>query len=254
MLRRAAAGALLAALCLVTLRIACSTGSPRRETNASALTTVGDRANQTNGSPLPPFAVVAESTYDIPAKTQIERHIVVDTSVTPQSARALLEAQHSELSARRGFRFHDSPTNVYIYLYATRAHAAAGEGLWLAMLDRSFGEVTPNIHVKEEAIADLHRPKVVKFGLSEAERIAVYQAIVTAEDSTDKAAQMRYPDPVRGSRAAYLANLRRQGEYREQLLDRAKRQLARRYGLTRAQLDSLTSEGMQRQWPMPPLR
>jgi hypothetical protein len=153
--------------------LACSTEAPERKTMASSQATAsGSRSGATSGpQPFTRFTIVAESTYDAPIKTQVERHIVVDSSITAQSARALLEAQHAGLSARRGFRFHDAPTNVYIYLYTTRERALAGQGLWLAMLNRSYGDVTPKVDVRDDAIADMHVPARTSFGLTEAERM-----------------------------------------------------------------------------------
>jgi hypothetical protein len=146
-------------LSVCLLPIACS--DPEKNAEQAAPT---EDTSPTSQVALPGFDVVNENISDTPIKTQVEQHIVVSGEITEENLRALLRQQHTEISNRRGFQHHNSPTNVYVYLYETEDKAKAGQGLWLAMSQMSHGETEPNLTVRIDQIARLGQEPQEKFG------------------------------------------------------------------------------------------
>ena len=129
----------------------------------------------------PQFEIVDEKIYDAPIKTEVEQHILVSGEVTEQNLRALLRQQHAEISSRKGFQYHFSPTNIHIYLYDTKEKAEAEKGLWLAMSTMSYSEREATILVKTDQITRLGQEPQEKFGMTEAERQQVYRELVLSD-------------------------------------------------------------------------
>lgn len=134
---------------------------------------------------LPEFRVVGERGSDTPIKTQIEQHIVVSGEITEENLRALLQKQHTEISNLRGFKHHDAPTNIYIYVYDKLDKATLDirdtvivkldQGLWIAMSEMSYGDTEPKLTVRSDLIARQDQEPQEKFALTEVERQEAYQ-------------------------------------------------------------------------------
>ena len=78
------------------------------------------------------YTVVEEKISDSTLKTESEQHIVVE-GMPPR--------RHSKLRsclARRGFRYYNLVTNIFIYVYASKEQALAGQGLWIRMITKGF--------------------------------------------------------------------------------------------------------------------
>ena len=70
-----------------------------------------------------------EEVYDQPVKTQIALDVVVeDENVTENQIKDLLNSLYSNSISRTGFKHHKHPTNVFIYIYSSKAKATF---LWL---------------------------------------------------------------------------------------------------------------------------
>jgi hypothetical protein len=198
----------------------------------------GEGPLASGATPSPPeFRLVAENVSDIPIKTQVEQHIVVSGVITEEKLRELLRKQHAEISARSGFKYHKSPTNIYVYLYGTEEKAKAGQGLWLAMSQMSFGETEQQITVRSEQIAQLGEKPQEKFGLSEKERQEVYKEMAQLDKRATDEAIERYP-----------SDIHKQLELERRLQEKYERALAKRRRLTPDQLQSTLVEGAAKQW------
>jgi hypothetical protein len=207
--------------------------------------------------PLPDYEIISNETDDTPSKVQVAQDIVVSGDITEEGLRALLDLQYRQIMQMRGFRFHNAPTAVYIYLYESRAKAASAGGLWLAARLQSHNG-TPDIYVKTDQIAHIGSEPEEKFGLSETKRHEIFTSIVRAErrgrDEAEE--QVPLPDPSRAgySQTTAMAALERQARLEGDLQERYRVQLAAKHNITREQLDSISLEGLKKQWPMPPVQ
>lgn len=190
--------------------------------------------------PLPEYEIVTDETSDTPIKVQVEQHILVSGDISEESLEALLRQQFDSAMKRRGFRHHDTPTNVYIYIYETREKAQAGQGLWLAMLQMGpLEEGLPEITVRAEQIARIGQEQEEIFGLSEDQRKQVFREIVSVERRATDDAMKREP-----------ANIDKQFALERKLVEKYKVDLAKKYNVTREQLDEISVEGLEKQWVM----
>lgn len=219
-------------LLVCLLPTACSDSGKNAEREASTENTLP--ASQ---APLPSFEVVDENVSDTPIKTQVEQHIVVSGQITDGDLHALLRQRHTEISNRRGFQHHNSPTNIYVYLYETEDKAKAGQGLWLAMSQMSYGEIEPKLTVRTDQIARLGKEPQKKFGLTEAERQEAFREFARLEKkATDEAIER------------YSSDINKQIDLERDLQEKYKNELAARFSLTRDQLQSIMVEGVTNQW------
>lgn len=157
---------------------------------------------------MPNYSVLNENVYDIPLKTQVELNILVSGEISETGLKALLNKLYSSTKAKKGFKYHNSPTNIYIYAFTSKERAESGMGQWIAMLQKSYGDVSPKISINERQIAQLGAEPEEKFGLSEATRKQIWSEIVKAEDRATKEAEERYPlDPTQSLRVGQLFEL-----------------------------------------------
>lgn len=149
-----------------------------------------------------------------------------------------------EVKGRRGFRYHSRPTNIYIYAYGSRTQALAGEGLWFAILEMSpLTDGKPRMQFRDSAMSSAGAPPVERFGLSRAKRQEIFRATVVAEDRAARGAEAQFPND-------YLKQAGRSGSLAEKYRD----EVARQYGISEAQLDSIGLEGITEKWVMGPVR
>ncbi len=166
-------------------------------------------------------------------------NILVSGNINEENLEALLRQQFDSVMKRRGFQYHDAPTNVYIYTYDTKEKAQAGQGLWLAMLQMSpSDEGEPKVTVWKEKIARIGQEPEEKFGLSEEQRKQVFKEIAAAElRATDEAIEREPSD------------INKQIDLERELTEKYKNELAQKYNLSRDQLDAISLEGVQN-WVM----
>lgn len=204
---------------------------------------------------LPTYSVLDEDIYDVPVKTQVTLNILVSGEISEPGLRALLNQLYSSTKARRGFKYHDSPTNIYIYAFTTKERAESGMGQWIAMLQKSYDDIKPTISINERQITQLGAKPEEKFGLSEAKRKQIWSEIVKAEDRATREVEQKYPlpDPLKPGYSQSVARkqLENQAELQGTLNEKYKDELAKKYGLTRKQLEEIAVEGFTKDWPFP---
>ena len=102
------------------------------------------------------YTIVDENIYDKPIKTQIEQHIVVSGIPTKAELKAEILKRYRAALARRGFRYYNPATNIYIYVYGTEQQARAGLGLWIGMIAKGFSDKgEPSVLINEARLAGL---------------------------------------------------------------------------------------------------
>lgn len=162
--------------------------------------------------------------YDTPLKTQLAVDLIVEDSLKEEKLRILLRALYGEAANLSGFKNSVHPTHVGIYAYASEAHLKAGMGQWVAMLNKTPQVPEPEILVNKHNIEATMRPAEDRFGMSEEQRLAIWNEIV-----------------LDGDRAIARGDLTR--SYRDVL--------ARKHNLTRDQIEEIADEGMEKNWPLP---
>ncbi len=207
-------------------------------------------------APMPKYEIVDRDRYDAPVKTQIVLNAVVSGTIAEPGLKQLLQKLYDEARATRGFKYHGGkPTHVFIYLYTSREHFKSGMGQWIAMLSKTGEDSGVDTRVKTELISQLTAKPEVKYGLSESKRKEIFRAIVTAEDRADADAKRMYPlpDPLKPgySQARAGTQLEKQVEAERGLSKKHKAEVAGRYGITEEQLQAISIEGANKNWPMP---
>ena len=188
------------------------------------------------------YTIVDENIYDKPIKTQIEQNFVVSGVPTKHELEAEILKRYRATLARRGFRYHNPATNIYIYVYGTVQQARAGQGLWIGMISKGFSDKEePRVLIDEERLAGLSKAPEERFGLSELKRKQVFREIAASEDRATRDAMARFPD----------SQFMKQIDLERKLGEKYKAAVAQKYGLTNDQLLKITVEGVKKGWPAP---
>lgn len=235
------------AILLLALVLFCGCSSDKSDVelkpNAEETTKIQEDIADAQSIALPDYEIVSENTYDVPVKTQIEQHILVMGEITEENQKALLRQQFDSIMKRRGFEYHNAPTNVYIYTYDTRERANTKQGLWLAMLQMNpLDKGIPKITTKKDQIAKIGQEPEEKFGLSEIKRKKIFKEIIIAERRAADEAMVREP-----------SDIYREADLTQKLSKKYKDELAKNYNITREQLSSIGIEGITNRWPRPRL-
>ena len=186
------------------------------------------------------YDLLEEKVTDIPIKTQIEQLIVASGSPSEEGLRAEIRERFSRATKRRGFKFFNPPSNIYIYVFGSEEQARAGQGLWVGMVaagQRDHGE--PEIRVNAGRLAALSATPVSRFGLTEDDRRAVFREIAAAELRATNEAMKRVPD----------TQIEKQIELERRLRQQYKLAVAKRHRLSDEQIAEIVVEGAQKGWP-----
>ncbi len=186
------------------------------------------------------YVVLNEEVHDVPIKTQVQLDILLSGEITEKALRALLKNLYSSIKTRKGFKYHEHPTNIYIYAYTSRAQQQSSMGLWAGMLALSYGDKTPTIKIDKEYLTTIKAGPEKKFGLSETQRMQIFREIVKAEDDAMNAAINKYPNDGM-----------KQIDYERQQAKANKENLRKKYRLSKEELDKIGFEGVMKKWPMP---
>ena len=204
-----------------------------------SLMTGCDTAETSETSDAGLFSLVEEKIEDIPIKTQIVQHVVAIDAPTKEQLEAEVLTRYNAAKNRNGFRYHRNPTNIYIYIYGSEEQARDGQGLWIAMLAKSYGETgEPSVVINEERLATLTAEPEDRFGLSESDRKQLFAEIGRAQERATDEAMSRIPD----------IKIMEQLELEQELAERYKAELAAKYGLTDEEVFQVMTEGVRKGW------
>lgn len=188
----------------------------------------------------PEYTILNEDIYDAPIKTQVELNILVSGEISEASLKTLLDQLYSSTRARKGFKYHDSPTSIYVYAYTSKERAESGMGQWIAMLQKAHAETKPTININERQLAQFGAEPEERFGLSEEKRKEIWKELILIEDRAMEEAEKRYPE-----------QWEKEIEMQRRLIDENENKLAEKYELTPEQLEEISSEGLEKDWPFP---
>ncbi|HET6441879.1 MAG TPA: hypothetical protein VFH53_05830 [Phycisphaerae bacterium] len=228
----------------------------KRGVGAEAAKTRLERSMGEPNGPLPEHTVLDVKSHDTPIKTQVEVHAVVAGTITKESLERLLLELYSKAESVKSFKHHGGrATHVFVYLYTSREHFESGMGQWIAMLSKVGSDASPEMCVESELISQLGAAPETRYGISEAKRKEIFKAIVVAEDRATEEAERLHPmpDPLKAgfSQAKAKAQFEKQAETNQRLVEEYKAELAKQYGLTKEQLQEISVEGIEENWPMP---
>ncbi|MER8371112.1 hypothetical protein [Mesorhizobium sp. M1406] len=185
------------------------------------------------------FSLVNEEINDVPVKTQIEQHVVAQGVPTKSELETEILKRFRAAGKRSGFRYHDSPTNIYIYVYGSKEQARAEQGLWIAMLAKNYSDTgEPPVLIDEGRLAALSKAPEDRFGLSEDVRKTVFKECVEAENRASREAMERIPD----------SRLTEQTSLGNELTEKYNAQLAAKHSINRDQLVEIQVEGFTKGW------
>jgi len=186
------------------------------------------------------YTIVDETVYDKPIKTQIEQNFLASGAPSATQLEAELLRRYRAALARSGFSYHNPATNIYIYIYGSEEQARAHQGLWIGMIAKGPSDSgDPKPTIDPGRLAALSSAPKERFGLSEEERRAAFQAVVAAEHKGTNEAMAQVPD------TAIMKQIQRERE----LQAKYKRAVARKYGVTDSQLTEIGIEGVEKGWP-----
>lgn len=189
------------------------------------------------------YRMVNEDIYDGPGKTQIAQDFVVVDVPTESDIESELLNLYRIAKARRGFRYHNPATNIYIYIYGTDEQAEANAGLWIGMLRKSANDTDPTISISESRLAALTKDPEERFGFSEQERMQIFREVFAAENRATHDAIAQIPD------STDLQVMMRQFELENELIELYRKEVAERHQLTEQELAKISLEGVKNGWP-----
>ncbi len=189
---------------------------------------------------IPRHIILKEDVFDSPIKTQVTLEALVSGEISAPGLKILLDQLYSSIKAKKGFKYHDSPTNIYIYTYTSKERAESGMGQWIAMLQKTDAETSPTISINERQIAQLGAEPEERFGLSEEKRKGIWKEIILIEDRAMEEAIKRYPK-----------ELEEQIEMERRLIDEHKSRLGEENGLTHEEIRKISLEGIEKDWTFP---
>lgn len=257
---------LVASLLAFAFMVGCSDGSspttspattkqpstPRNTPANSGNPTVATSPAISSDSLAPAFVIVGHEVSDEPLKTQVETHAVVSGEITEAGLRHVLQKLFDDAMATPGLRYHGGhPTNVYIYLYSSKEHYESRAGQWIARLIKT-PDSPPNSTLDSKAIGTLAAKPEDKEGRSESERQQIFTADALAEDRAQSESEAAFPVNETTATGAIAQQIKKQQEMRRTLAEKYKSEVAAHFGITAKQLEEVTKEGIEKNWPLPP--
>lgn len=192
--------------------------------------------------PLPTYTMYEDSSYEDAGTFKVLWEIIVSTDVTEETLTALLQALY-EKAAKKAAHVQDRPVVIDIKAYTSEEHASSIVAQWIGWMTKDGNHDQPSLFLDKGQLEDLAQPPDIKFGLTEEERIRVFQDIVRAEDRAHAEAEQRYPGMLPYDKYETLYN---------ELTLKYKTELATREDLSLEDLDLIAREGIVKNWPFPP--
>ena len=204
---------------------------------------------QTKKAELLKYSILKDEVYDAPIKTQVQLDILIeDTQINEQKIRDLLNYLYNKAIMRTGFKYHNNPTNVYIYVYTSKEKATSGMGQWIGMISKSYDDIIPNILISETQLKSLSLKPVEKFGISESRRLEIWEKSFLIEDVAQKEADAKYPlDKV----GITMDDMKKNSALFNKLKKGYKKELALKYRIEITIIDSIVVEGFTKGWAIP---
>lgn len=160
-------------------------------------TAVPNPPPQPQKATVPQYILLNEEIYDAPIKTQVISNILVSGEITDQGLRELLKQLYDSIGQRKGFKYHPSPTAIYVYAFTSKERAESGMGQWIAMLEKSHAATSPGITINNSQLALVGTRPEERFGLPEQRRVQIWSEYCLVENRAADEAERQHPiDPT----------------------------------------------------------
>ncbi len=146
---------------------------------------------------IPKYKTLNREVADNNMYVKVSMDLLVSGEISKPGLKAMLEKLNGSEKNKKGFKFNQHPTDIYIYAYTSRELAQAGMGQWIAMSRWNNKTSKPNISYNDMQIEQLGVAPEKRFGLSEEMRRKIYKEIVSSHDKALEEAEDKYPiDPT----------------------------------------------------------
>jgi hypothetical protein len=190
---------------------------------------------------LPEYTLFKDNSYEDAGTVKVIWEILVSPDVTKEPLNVLLNELYKKALAKTSGS-NNRPVVIAIYAYTSEEYAMSGMGQWIGCVSKSGVDTQPTIVFNERQLSTKTETTETKFGLSEAERIRIWQDMVRAEDRAQEEALQVYPD---------MAPYDEFQKLYDELASKYMSELAQREGLTLEQLDEIDFEAFSKDWPIP---
>lgn len=193
--------------------------------------------------------IMDEEVDDSPLKTQVSFKVVInDKAFDKGKLEELLTYLYESTKTRTGFKYNETPTNIYIWAFSTKEKAQADMGQWVGMISKDFNDIEPEIDLSDTEFRALTEKQEDKWGLSYETRQDIWIQLINAERNAQREADKTYPLNHPGITQDDMA--RNIGLMRD-LKERYESDIAKEYNLEMAVLDSVSLEGVMNGWAFP---
>jgi hypothetical protein len=215
---------------------------------ALTLTNCGNNSSK-NTNEILEHSIHNEDIYQVPIKTQVTLSVTINTKeITEQGVKDLLTFLYEKTKKRTGFKHHKNPTNIFIYAFTTKEKAESGMGQWIGMISQNQGETNPKIKISEVQFNSLNEVDEEKWGLSQYQRLEVWNKLIHLEDKARIETDAKYPlDKVGITETDFDKN----ADLNEKIKKKYKTELAKEYGIDYSIVDSVGVEGIKKGWAFP---
>ena len=195
------------------------------------------------------YKIIKNDVYDAPIKTQVQLDVLIlEKSFSEKKVRDLLQFLYDKTISRTGFKYHANPTNIFIYVFSSKEKAESGMGQWVGMISKSYDDSNPTINISETQLNSQSMKSLSKFGLTENERIEIWNKSIKIEDKAQKEADKKFPLNKIG---ITMNEIKKNTTLSEKLIEKYKKELAEEYKIKKEVIDSISVEGLTKGWPFP---
>ena len=131
-------------------------------------------------------------------------------------------------------------TNIIICAYTDIERARSGSK-WIGKIIQMGKKTKTRISLNDRQFKYLGEEPVVKFGLTERQRIRIYQKCIICEDKAIKIAGEKFP-----------SDYGKKKEHSKELKQAFWKEIVEENGITNNQFNQIVKEGVEKDWPTPP--
>ena len=234
---------------LFSLSIAsCRDNAAQQHLPSMPAPTAENTAPVRSESPALDFEVLDVEIQDTPMKAGVSAKVLIiaaPNDINKDSLKELLWYIHDNTMKREGWKYEKATTISTTWAYLTREHVPNAQ--WVAMISQGPGDMEARISYNEGQLKNLTKPPETKGGLSEQKRQEIFQASYAASRNARLDAEKKYPSSSMNN----MKTIEKFVALQEKLKKRYKGKVAKKYKLTRKQLEDIVDEGLMKSWPEP---
>jgi len=168
---------------------------------------------------------VKDDLFDRKHMTRISIALIVQSGITKPNIEALLGKYFRDAAARKGFYWRPRADHIDVSAFVSPEHMASDMGQWLAMEFKTPADSVPQWQFDDVQFAQIGVAPVDRFGLTDAQRRVVFRKLI--EDAHSQPPLMPIPEAD---------------------------SLLQAHHLSRADLDSVSAEGLAKHWAFPTMQ